>query len=221
MALKKIKHERQRLADIVYDQLLEAIQSGTISSNERLVQEKLAEEMQISRTPVREALLRLEQDGILTSSSRGGFSIHRMTNSEVKELYQARAAVEGQAVRILAAQNDAEKNKALRATIEREENISSSSIRAYFEANRKIHRRLVELSDNRYLIEMFDNIWNRGVSYNLFAAIDKIDLSASFGDHIRLVEAIETGNPTFAMDAIIDHITHGLELQFEALEVKD
>lgn len=221
MALKKIKHERQRLADIVYDQLLEAIQSGTISSNERLVQEKLAEEMQISRTPVREALLRLEQDGILTSSSRGGFSIHRMTNSEVKELYQARAAVEGQAVRILAVQNDPQKNKALRETIEREENISSSSIRAYFEANRKIHRRMVELTDNRYLIEMFDNIWNRGVSYNLFAAIDKIDLSASFGDHIRLVEAIETGNATFAMDAIIDHITHGLELQIEALEVKD
>ncbi len=218
MALKKIRQDRQRLADIVYEQLLEAIQSGTIGSEERLVQEKLAEEMQISRTPVREALLRLEQDGILTSSSRGGFSIHRMTNSEVKELYQARAAVEGQAIRILAAENDPKKNEALRQTVEREENISSDSVRAYFEANRNIHRRIVELTDNRYLIEMFDNIWNRGVSYNLFAAIEKVDLSKSLGDHLRLVEAIETGNPTAAMDAIIDHIGHGLELQFEALE---
>ncbi|MCP4319031.1 MAG: GntR family transcriptional regulator [Hyphomicrobiales bacterium] len=218
MALKQIKQDRQRLADIVYEQLLEAIQSGTISSEERLVQEKLAEELQISRTPVREALLRLEQDGILTSSSRGGFSIHRMTNGEVKELYQARAAIESQAVRILAVENNPEKNKSLRETIEREENISSSSVRAYFEANRNIHRRIVELTDNRYLIEMFDNIWNRGVSYNLFAAIEKLDLSMSLGDHIRLVEAIETGNPTVALDTIIDHITHGLELQFEALE---
>lgn len=218
MALKQIKQDRQRLADIVYEQLLEAIQSGTISSDERLVQEKLAEELQISRTPVREALLRLEQDGILTSSSRGGFSIHRMTNSEVKELYQARAAIEGQAVRILAVENSREKNRALRETIEREENIGSSSVRSYFEANRKIHRRIVELTDNRYLIEMFDNIWNRGVSYNLFAAIEKLDLSMSLGDHIRLVDAIETGDPTVALDTIIDHITHGLELQFEALE---
>ncbi len=218
MALKQIKQDRQRLADIVYEQLLEAIQSGIISSEERLVQEKLAEELQISRTPVREALLRLEQDGILTSSSRGGFSIHRMTNGEVKELYQARAAIESQAVRILAVENNPEKNKSLRETIEREENISSSSVRAYFEANRNIHRRIVELTDNRYLIEMFDNIWNRGVSYNLFAAIEKLDLSMSLGDHIRLVEAIETGNPTVALDTIIDHITHGLELQFEALE---
>ncbi len=218
MALKKIKQDRQRLADIVYEQLLEAIQSGVISADERLVQEKLAEEMQISRTPVREALLRLEQDGILTSSSRGGFSIHRMTNAEVKELYQARAAVEGQAIRILAARNDARNNRTLRDTVEREEDIASNSVRDYFEANRKIHRCMVELTGNRYLMEMFDNIWNRGVSYNLFAAIETVDLSASLGDHLRLVDAIESGDPTFAMDAIIDHIGHGLELQFEALE---
>ena len=194
------------------------IQSGTIGSDERLVQEKLAEEMQISRTPVREALLRLEQDGILTSSSRGGFSIHRMTNSEIKEVYQARAAIEGQTIRILAAENNPVKNRALRKTVKREENISSDSVRAYFDANRKIHRRMVELADNRYLIKMFDNIWNRGVSYNLFATIERVDLSKSLGDHLRLVETIETGNPTTAMDAIIDHIGHGLELQFEAME---
>jgi DNA-binding GntR family transcriptional regulator len=221
MRLKKINRNRQRLADIVYDQLLEAIQSGDISSDDRLVQEKLAEELQISRTPVREALLRLEQDGILVSSPRGGFLIHRMNDEEVKELYQARAAVESQAVRILATENDADKTRELRVTIEREEDISSPSVRAYFEANRNIHRRFVELSENRYLIEMFDNIWNRGVSYNLFSAIEKVDLSKSLGDHVRLVEAIETGNPTIATDAMVEHIAHGFDLQIEALQSTD
>ncbi|CAN0600006.1 unnamed protein product, partial [Laminaria digitata] len=105
----------------------------------------------------------------------------------------------------------------LRKTIKREENISSPSIAAYFEANRNIHRRFVELSNNRYLLEMFDNIWNRGVSYNLFSAIDKLDLSKSFGDHLRLVDAIETGDVTVAADAIVDHISHGYDLQMEAL----
>ena len=66
------------------------------------MQEKLAEQLQISRTPVREALLRLEQDGILVSSPRGGFALYKMSEDEVRELYQARAAIEGQAVRILA-----------------------------------------------------------------------------------------------------------------------
>ncbi|CAN0599432.1 unnamed protein product, partial [Laminaria digitata] len=134
MRLTKISRDRRRLADIVYDQLLEAIQSGAVAGDDRLVQEKLADELQISRTPVREALLRLEQDGILVSSPRGGFLIHSMTAEEVRELYQARAAVEGQAMRILAAQNDAQKNEDLRKTIKREENISSPSIASYFEA---------------------------------------------------------------------------------------
>ena len=72
--------------------------------------QKLAAELQISRTPVREALLRLEQDGVLVTSSRGGFMLHRMSEGEIKELYQARAAIEGQAARILAVENDSEKN---------------------------------------------------------------------------------------------------------------
>jgi DNA-binding GntR family transcriptional regulator len=220
MALKSIKQDRPRLADIVYNQLLEAIRSGAISDDERLVQEKLAEEMQISRTPVREALLRLEQEGILVVAQRGGFRVYRMSRDEVHELYQARAAIEGQAMRILAANPDAKKNQELRKLIEKEENISSPSIDAYFTANRNIHRKIVELSDNRYLLEMFDNIWNRGVSYNLFAAIAKIDLAQSLGDHLKLVDAIETGNPIVAMEAIVDHIAHGFDLQIKALETK-
>lgn len=217
MALKSIKQDRPRLADIVYNQLLEAIRSGAIPDDERLVQEKLADEMQISRTPVREALLRLEQEGILVVAQRGGFRVYRMSHNEVHELYQARAAIEGQAMRILAANPDPKKMQELRKLIEKEENISSPSIEAYFTANRNIHRKIVELSDNRYLLEMFDNIWNRGVSYNLFAAIAKIDLAKSLGDHLKLVDAIETGNPTVAMEAIVDHIAHGFDLQIEAL----
>lgn len=217
MALKKIRQERKRLADEVYEQLLEAIQDGSIDSSERLVQEKIAAQLQISRTPVREALLRLEQNGILTSSPNGGFLIHRLTSGEVRELYQARAAVESQAARILASMNNASKNEKLKRTIEREENITSESVRAYFEANRKIHRTMVELTNNRYLIEMFDNIWNRAVSYNLFSAIEKVDLSKSLGDHLSIVEAIESGDPNKALDVVIEHIQKGFELQIEAL----
>jgi DNA-binding GntR family transcriptional regulator len=218
MALKTIKLERKRLADAVYDQLLEAIRDGEIADDERLVQEKLAEQLQISRTPVREALLRLEQDGILVSSPRGGFALYRMNQDEVRELYQARAAIEGQAVRILASRNDKAINARLREIIRREENISSSKVSDYFNANRTIHRSMVELTGNRYLLEMFDNIWNRATSYNLFATIEKLDLAKSLGDHLRLVEAIESGSPTVAMEAIVDHIQHGFDLQIEALE---
>ena len=218
LALKSIKSERRRLADEVYDQLMDAILSGEIGADARLVQEKLAAEMEISRTPVREALLRLEQEGVLETSPRGGFVLYRITPGEIRELYQARAAVESQAARILASQNDGFKNRELRATIEREENITSPTIRAYFDANRIIHRRFVELIENRYLLDMFDNIWNRGVAFQLFAAIEKVDLSKSLGDHMALVDAIETGDKGVALEAFIDHIQDGFELQMEAVK---
>ncbi|OED39829.1 hypothetical protein AB833_13685 [Chromatiales bacterium (ex Bugula neritina AB1)] len=216
MQLKKIKTERPRLADEVYQQILDAIRSGQIKDDDRLVQERLAADLQISRTPVREALLRLEQDGILDSSPRGGFVIHNMSDQEVGELYEARTAVEGQAARILASEKDPTKIARLRSIIEREENISSSTVEAYFEANRIIHRAFIEQCKNRYLLEMFDNIWNRGIGYYMFAAIEKLDLSKSLGDHMSLVDAIETGNPTTAMDAVDSHISNGLDLQLEA-----
>ncbi|MFZ1816267.1 MAG: GntR family transcriptional regulator [Rhizobiaceae bacterium] len=218
MALKTIKFERQRLADIVYDQLLEAIRTGSITEDQHLVQEKLAEQMRISRTPVREALLRLEQEGILAVSPRGGFSLYKMSRKEVRELYQARAAIEGQAARILATYVTPEMVKTLRETVRKEEDIASSSVDAYFKANRAIHRKIVELAGNRYLIDMFDNIWNRAVSYNLFAAIANVDLRESLGDHMRIVDAIESGNPTLALEAVVDHITHGFDLQIRGLE---
>ena len=217
VALKSIKSERRRLADEVYHQLMAAIMNHEIGPDDRLVQERLAAEMEISRTPVREALLRLEQEGVLSTSPRGGFVLYRMGEGEIRELYQARAAVESQAARILAAQNDAFKNRELRATIAREENIANPSIRAYFDANRKIHRRFVELVENRYLLEMFDSIWNRGTAFQLFAAIEKVDLSNSLGDHMALVDAIETGDRTHALDAFIDHIQDGFDLQMAAV----
>ncbi|MGB0411903.1 MAG: GntR family transcriptional regulator [Pikeienuella sp.] len=217
MALKSIKADRRRLADEVYDQLLSAIMDGDISVDDRLVQERLAAELHISRTPIREALLRLEQEGVLATSPRGGFVLYQMTENEVKELYQARAAIEGQAARILAHHNDPQNNAVLRHTIETEENISSTSVRDYFEANRKIHRKFVELVNNRYLLDMFDSIWNRAVSFQIFAAIENVDLSKSLGDHMSLLEAIETGDKGIALETFTAHIQNGFELQLEGL----
>ena len=220
MKLKKIKPDRRRLADEVYEQILAAIQSNEIGGDDRLVQERLAAELQISRTPVREALLRLEQNGILRTSARGGFVIHRMTGAEVKHIYQARAAIEGQAARILAEENSAGKIARIRQKILREENITRPSTVAYFNANRAIHRSFVEQAGNHYLTDMFDNIWNRGTSFQLFAAIEKLDLAKSLGDHMSLLEAVETGRPAIAMEAVIEHIWAGYHLQMEALEAR-
>ena len=217
MAFKSIQPDRRRLADEVYDELVEAIIRRDIGLDDTLVQEKLAKEMQISRTPVREALMRLAQEGVLEVSSRGSFKLYKMDEAEVRELYQSRAAIEGQCARILAVHHSAEDIQYLRKTVEREENIASPTVRAYFEANRNIHRAIVERASNRFLLDMFNMIWGKAQVFPLFATIEKVDLSKSLGDHMSLVDVIATGDRTEALETFINHIQDGFELQMQGL----
>ncbi len=217
MALKPIRPARRRLADKVYDELIDAIMRREIGYDDRLVQEKLADEMDISRTPIREALMRLEQEGVLEVSNRGGFRLYRMSDREVRELYQARAAIEGQGARILAVRKSAADIVWLRGIVEREEDLEDRSARGYFEANRNIHRAFVERAGNRFLLEIFDMIWAKAMAFPLFAAIENVDLARSLGEHMDLVRVIERGDRTEALETFTRHIQNGFDLQMRGL----
>ena len=219
MALRSISTQRRRLADEVYQQLVTAIMDREIGPDDRLVQEKLAAEMDISRTPVREALLRLEKEGVLRIANSGGFRLARISEEETLELYQARAAIEGQAARILAARNDKAELDALRETIHKAEALDAPSTRDYFVANRTIHRAFMETAGNRFLIEMFDMIWGRAMAFHLFAAIENADIASSLGNHIALVDAFETGDRAHALEVLTDHIQDGFNLHIEGIRL--
>lgn len=212
MTFKSLARPRTRLADQVYEQILEAIRTGAITANQKIVQEKLAERFEISRTPVREALFRMEQEGILAFAGGGGFVIRQLGPHEIAEIYDARAAVEGFAARLLAERNDPATNDALRAKIREAESLDETSVQAYFEANRSIHRAIIEASRNRFLLEHFDNLWNRGSSFTLFASITDERLKKSLGNHLSLIDAIESGNGSVAAEAMIAHIREGHDL---------
>ncbi|WP_186766373.1 GntR family transcriptional regulator [Phaeobacter marinintestinus] len=216
MAFKSLSQPRVRLADEVYAQILQAIQNGAITSEDRIVQEKLAEEFGISRTPVREALFRMEQEGILAVAQRGGFKIRKIGPDEITELYEARCSIEGFAARLLAQRNDKALNMRLREIIADAEDLKNETVKAYFNANLTVHRAIVEASENRFLLEFFDNLWNRGSSFTLFSTIESTDLSKSLGDHMALIDAIESGNDTFAAEKMIAHISDGHRLQVQS-----
>lgn len=213
MAFKSLSQPRLRLADQVYEQIMSAIRSGDISVSDRIVQEKLAEQFEISRTPVREALFRMEQEGILEVAGRGGFRIRQLGLNEIRELYGSRCAIEAYAARLLATNGDKAVFDSLRETIAKAEDLRNDSVEAYFMANYNVHRAIVEASGNRYLLEFADNIWNRGSSFTLFSTIRSVDLAKSLGGHMALIDAMETKDGSVAANAMITHIKDGLELQ--------
>ena len=217
MIFTSLSKPRIRLADQVYNQILQAIHNHVIMPNERIVQEKLADELQISRTPVREALLRMEQEGILQRSKHGGFIIRKLTTQEIAEIYDTRASIEGFAARLLAERNDKKLNDQLRQVIRKKEAMIDHNVHTYFQTNLTIHRIIVEATGNHLLLEFFDNLWNRGSSYTLFAAIYNVDLAESLGDHVALIDTIETGVGSVAAERMINHIRAGLQLQIRAI----
>ena len=73
------------------------------------------------------------------------------------------------------------------------------------------------MANNRYMLELFDGVWNRGSSFRIFSAIEDIDMAQSLGDHDELIDAIASGNPDQAAAAMRAHISDGLQLQMKSL----
>lgn len=208
----------QRLADEVYRQILLAIAGGIIAPSDRIVQEKLAAEFQISRTPVREALLRLEQEGVLVTAGRGGFTLRLISDDDAREIYSARQAIEGYSARILAEANNETAFTLIAEVIQTEESRDIATAVEYYEANKAIHRAFVLQTGNRYLLEMFDLMWNRSISFHVFAStMDDEALSASLREHLDLLDAVRGSNGDVAARAMREHIARGLDLQLSTL----
>ena len=207
----RLTRKRTRLADDVYEQILSAILSGEILPGERLIQETIASQIDVSRTPVREAILRLEREGVLEATGRGGFQIREISEKEIQDLYLAREAVEGFAAKLLAGALSQEQAQAIETAVRSEMNLKSPHKEEHFHANRNIHRTVVAQTGNGILLDMFDSIWNRGISIRSFAAYPIPDSRDNRQQHLLLLDQIKTGNPDEAETAMVAHIREGLD----------
>ncbi len=212
MKFKKVSNVQPRLADGVYQQILSAIVNGDIKQGERLIQEQIAEAINVSRTPVREALLRLEQEGILVQVGRKGFSIREMSEQEIIETYGVREAIEGYAAYAVAADRTPEKLANIKRAIDAEQNSGERSLEEDFAINRSIHRTIVEQTGNKFLLEMFDNIWYRGLSLWMFAATRGGKTTPDPTSHLKLFDIIANESPEAAHMGMISHVREGREL---------
>ena len=206
----RLTRNRTRLADDVYEQILSAILSGEIVPGERLIQESIASQIDVSRTPVREAFLRLEREGVLETAGRGGFQIRNITEQEIQELYLAREAVEGFAAKLLAGALSQEQVQNIEAAVRSEISLNSTHKEEHFHANRNIHRTIVAQAGNGILLDMFDSIWNRGISIRSFSAYRIPDRADNREQHLELLDQIKLGPIIEAENAMVAHIREGL-----------
>ncbi len=209
--IQRIDRSHSRLAAEVYDRLVEALVQGTVNPGDRLIQDRLAEDLDVSRTPVRDALLRLKEEGIVEPSGRRGYVVRSLSESDVTDLYGARDAVEGHAAAIVAGLGE-DALVEVRAALTRATARKLRSSRDSFEANRSFHRTVVEVTHNSYLLNFFDAIWGRAISalaYHDFYVHSPHDEFVA--EHEALIAELAAGDAERARRAMIEHIAWGLE----------
>jgi len=184
------------LKDHIHGVLLEAIMNMNIydpKTNLRLDERKMAEQLGISRTPIREALVRLEQDGFIDIQARKGVYVRRKSLGEILEMIVVWAALESMAARLVTEIATDEELAALRELAAKYSvNSARADIVEYSDANFLFHQRILEISRCTMIRELAD-----GLFLHMYAvrrrAMEESDRAAhSVVDHMEIIEALES-----------------------------
>jgi len=187
------------LADIAEDQIARRIIIGQLAPGERLVETRLALVLGLSRGPVREALRRLSQEGLVTLASRRGAVVARLEPEALQDLYEARAVLEEASARLAAANISEGSIAALRKLISRmKETVRQDDSRRYLTLNLQFHRIVWEATPNKTICEFIRLLWRRSLRYRYTSVRIRGRLEESFRLHQELLSALSSRNAAAA-----------------------
>ncbi|RMH42026.1 MAG: GntR family transcriptional regulator [Alphaproteobacteria bacterium] len=196
--------------------IIALIRDGSIRPGERLREEKLAERLALSRTPVREALRRLEAEGIVEHRPRVGAVIRRLGQAEIVELYEMRIVLERTAAELaarhgIAAQFDT--LAALNADIAaaRADPVRGAAI------NQDFHRTLYGAARNRFLLEAARSLNNALLLLGPTTYVDEARIDVVLAEHEAIIAALRAGEPEAAGAAAAAHLESSLRYRLKAL----
>lgn len=196
-----------------YTLILEAIDGGVYRPGDRLVESELAERFGVSRTPVREALQRLETQSMLARDGRS-LIVASLDHNQLAELYVVRAELEGLAARLAAKHATPEEVRVLRGMVEDDQAFLGDP-NAMSRANRRFHKQVHLASHNRYLVQQLDLV-HRSMALLATTSLSAVGRSAAaLSEHGEIVRAIETGDGDTAQFALRAHISKAFETRLK------
>nr|WP_237684923.1 GntR family transcriptional regulator [Szabonella alba] len=204
-----------------YSLILEAIDAGTYKPGDRLVESELAERLGVSRTPVREALQRLETQSMLTRDGRS-LIVASLDHNQLAELYAVRTELEGLAARLAARHASDEEQRVLRAMVNEDKALLGGDPRALSRANKRFHKQIHLASHNRFLVQQLDLVHrSMALMANTSFAAEGRDM-AGLAEHEAIVDAIEARDGEAAYQALRTHISRAFEtrLRIDAGELR-
>lgn len=193
------------------------ILSGAIEPHKLVREAELARQIDVGRTPVREALKRLSAENILQLSPSGGYVLVQFSNPDLEEIYALRAALEGLAANLAARKMNRvtaailqDHLEAMEAAIVRKDN------RKVAELNSKFHYTIAEASGNKLLLQMILSIQDIFERHRIPAIIDNMRGAESHIEHRQIAEALMNRDAQLAESRIKEHVQRALDVRRHA-----
>ncbi len=204
-----------------YTLILEAIEAGVYKPGDRLVESELAERLGVSRTPVREALQRLETQSMLVRDGRS-LMVASLDHNQLAELYAVRTELEGLAARLAARHATEEEIRVLRSMVDDDRALLGGDPRLLSRANKRFHKQIHLASHNRFLVQQLDLLHrSMALMATTSLAAEGRD-EAAMAEHAEIVGAIEARDGEAAYQALKSHISRAFEtrLRVDAGEIR-
>jgi DNA-binding GntR family transcriptional regulator len=202
-----------------YGLILDAIDIGVYKPGDRLVESELAERFGVSRTPIREALQRLETQSLLSRDGRS-LIVASLDHSQMAELYVVRSELEGLAARLAARHATIEEKRVLQDMVNDDYKIVDDP-NALSRANRRFHKQIHLASHNRFLVQQLDLV------HRSMALMATTSLAAdgrgevALAEHQEIVDAIMNGQEDKADDCLRQHISIAFSTRLKLLAESD
>lgn len=198
---------RMSSREVAYDAIKRAILSGQFSPYERLVEERLAASLELSRTPVREALAILEHEGLLESEPYKGLAVRPVTVDEFLNMYEALGVIEAALARQAARNASAADVRRMDEALRRAEETIPESVPEHLAANREFQALLGATAEQPFLTKTLLGIEERSDIYliNSGLTLSPENMHAAVADRRRILDRVRDGDAEGAAEAAFLH----------------
>lgn len=195
----------------VYEHLRHELLRGTLAPGTWLREQDLAEALRVSRTPVREAALRLAQEGLLVLEPNRGVRVPALSLTEAVDTYVVREPLEAMAARLAAERAGPEDNAALEVHLEAMLAVAPDDFAEHIRTDDAFHAHVAELSGNPVLEETIRRLSHRIMRVKILTR-DVNTTAVARSQHARIAAAIRANDPAAAEAAMAEHIRTNLEI---------
>lgn len=204
------------LRDVVFENLREAILEGKLTPGQRLMEVQLAEQLGVSRTPVREAIRKLELEGLVVMLPRKGAYVANMSLKDILDVLEIRASLEGLAASLAAERISPEDIKELeKIANEFEESTEHADVETLLRKDVEFHECIFKAANNKKLHQLITSLWEQVYRFRVTYISDYDSSVNIINEHKLILQAIKDGDVDVAKKYATEHIEKAEQFMIE------